>query len=171
MPESTFIEELLLEAEEKEQRLTLAHYDLIIIEITKLQNHIEAIFKEAESEIEIINQWALVKNVKTKEKIDFMTKKLEAYIRETGEKTIDLAHGTLKIRKKPDKVEITDLDSFLKIATQKMLTVVPETVKPNLSGIKSVIKLSGRTPQGVTVIEGKEEFSLKIKEVSNDTKD
>lgn len=168
--EQNFIDEILQEAEEKELQLTIAHYDLIIKEVSDLQKKIDATIKEAESEIEIINDWAMNRNVKHQEKIDFLNKKLEMFIRSQNQKTLDLPHGVLKIRKKPDKVEIKDIDVFLKSATQMMLTVVPETVKPNVTGIKSAIKMSGRVPEGVEVIEGTEEFSLKIKEANNDTK-
>ncbi|MBU2493260.1 MAG: host-nuclease inhibitor Gam family protein [Bacteroidetes bacterium] len=164
-----FINELLLEAEQKETELSFAHFDLIIKEISDLYNLIARTIKEAESEIEIINDWALNRNVKHQEKIEFLQKKLEAFIRSQNQKTINLPHGTLKIRKKADKVEITDMDEFLKSATQMMLTVVPESVKPNLNGIKTAMKMSGKVPKGVEVIEGTEEFSLKIKEVNNDS--
>jgi hypothetical protein len=83
-----------------------------------------------------------------------------------------LPHGTLKLRKKPDKVEVEDLDQFLASATHDMVTVVPEQIKPNLTSIKSIIKKSGRIPAGVKLIEGEDEFSLKLKqnmEVSDDT--
>lgn len=168
--ELSFIDELLNQAEEQEQKLTLAHYDLIIGEISNLQNRIESTIKEAECEIEIINDWALYRNVKSQEKIDFLMKKLEIYIREQNQKTIDMPHGILKIRKKQDKVEIKDMEAFLKSATHMMITVVPESIKPNLTGIKSAIKMSGRVPEGVEVIEGADEFSLNIKEICNDTK-
>lgn len=170
MNDISFIDELLQEAEAKEEELTLAHYDLIIAEISKLTNQIEEVFREAEREVQIINDWAINKNAKTQERIDYLKLKLEAFIREQNRKTISLAHGDLKIRKKPDKVEVKDLDLFIQHANKDMITIVPESIKPNLSGIKSVIKMSGRVPEGVELIEGKEEFSLKLKEVSNDTK-
>lgn len=167
---SDFIDELLIEAEEKETELTLAHYDLIIMEIIELQSRIEKTFKETEREIEIINDWALTRNSKSQDKIEFLNKKLEAFIRNGNEKTIELCHGTLKIRKKPDKVEIKDLELFLQKANQQMLTVVPETVKPSITGIKAFMKMSSLPPEGVEVIVGKDEFTLKLKEVYNDPK-
>lgn len=170
MYEVSFIDELLQEAESKEKQLTLAHYDLIIAEVSKLSNQIEEVFREAEQEVQIINDWAMNKNAKTQERINFLKQKLEKFIRDQDKKTIDLPNGTLKIRKKPDKVEVKDLDLFLQHANKDMITVVPESIKPNLSGIKSVIKMSGRVPEGVELIEGQEDFSLKLKEVSNDTK-
>lgn len=165
---SNFIDELLAEVEAQEQKLSMSHADLIVLEIAKLQSQIARTIKESEEEIKIIQNWALSKNVKLQERAELLQKKLEFFIRETGDKTVDLPHGILKIRKKPDRVEITDLESFLANANSGMLTTVPESVKPDLNKIKAVIKTSGRTPEGVTVITGNEEFSLKIKEINND---
>lgn len=163
MNESNFLEELLLEAEQKEIKQTQAYFDLILIEIGKLQSQIEVNFAEAEKEIEIIKEWSLNKNSKLQDKIDFLSRKLEAYIREECKKTIELPHGDLRFHKKPDKVEVADLELFLKSATSDMIRTQPEEIKPDLNKIKAYIKEKGRIPEGVTVTEGKEEFSYKLK--------
>lgn len=87
--------------------------------------------------------------------------KLEAYIRERGDKTISLCNGTLKMHKKPDRVEIEDLELFLKNARKEWLSVIPEQVKPNLLAIKNYIK-TRPTPQGVKIIEGQIEFNYSL---------
>ncbi|MEO8231490.1 MAG: host-nuclease inhibitor Gam family protein [Ignavibacteriota bacterium] len=163
MNENNFLDELLLEAEQKEIKQTAAYYDLILIEIGKLQSEIESNFAEAEKEIEIIKEWSLIKNSKLQDKIEFLSRKLEAFIIEEGKKTIELPNGDLKFHKKPDKVEITDLNEFLKSATVDMIKTQPEEIKPDLNKIKAYIKEKGRIPKGITVIEGKEEFSYKLK--------
>lgn len=163
MNENNFLEELLLEAELKEIKQTQAYFDLMLIEIGKLQSQIEVNFAEAEKEIEIIKEWSLSKNSNIQDKIDFLSRKLEAYIREEGKKTIELPHGDLKFHKKPDKVEIADLELFLQSATSDMIRTQPEEIKPDLNKIKAYIKEKGRIPKGVSVIEGKEEFSYKLK--------
>ena len=66
------------------------------------------------------------------------------------------------MHKKPDKVEITDIELFLSNAKPNMLTVIPETVKPDLNKIKAFVKIKS-VPLGVTVTEGKEEFTYKLK--------
>jgi hypothetical protein len=65
------------------------------------------------------------------------------------------------MHKKPDKIEVEDLELFLKKAKPEMLTVIPEQVKPNLNKIKSYIKTKP-VPKGIKLIEGKEEFSYKL---------
>lgn len=160
--EVDFIEQLLKEAEQKEEKQTAAYYDILLIEIGKLQDQIAQNFAEAEKEVNIIKQWALNKNSKLQNKINFLCLKLEAYIREEGVKTIELPHGELRYHKKPDKVEITNLDQFLSSATADMIRVVPEEIKPDLNKIKAYIKEKGRIPKGITIMEGKEEFSYKL---------
>jgi len=161
--ESTFIDELLEEAEAKEQQQTEAYFDVLLMQIQSLQSQISNNFAEAEKEVSMINQWALAKNHGIQMKIEAIERKLEFFIREKCMKTIELPHGTLRLHKKPDRVEVTDMDIFLKHAGPETVTIVPEQVKPDLVKIKSYLK-SHRVPNGVTVIEGKEEFSYKLKE-------
>jgi hypothetical protein len=73
----------------------------------------------------------------------------------------------LKLHKKPDKVEVTDMNEFLASATSEMLNVIPEQIKPDLNKIKSFIKLSRKIPAGVTLVEGIETFTYKLKSKEN----
>lgn len=156
-----FIDDIIKEAEDKEEQQTEAYFDLLLLEIKRLNSEIEKNFTEAEKEAELVKNWALTKNSKLQGRIDWLATKLEGFIREKNEKTIELPNGTLKMHKKPDKVEITDLDIFLKHARSELLTVVPEQVKPDLNKIKAWMKTHS-LPKGVSVIEGKEEFSYKL---------
>jgi len=167
MPEIDFIDQILKEAEENEALRTQAYYDLQLIEIRKLQQQIEKNFAEAETEVKIIQDWAIRKNAALHERLLFIERKLEAWIREQGLKTIDLPNGTLKMHKKPDKVEVADMEAFLKHAKPEMLSIIPEQVKPDINKIKAFIR-QNYTPAGVTVTEGKEEFTYKIKEIKED---
>ena len=162
MNDNNFLDELLFEAEQKEIKQTAAYFDLILIELGKLQAEIESNFAEAEKEIEIIKEWSLIKNSKLQDKIEMLSRKLEAYIREENKKTIELPHGELRFHKKPDRIEISNLDEFLKSATADMIRIEPEQIKPDLNKIKSYIKEKGRVPKGVTLIEGNQEFSYKL---------
>lgn len=159
--QENFIDDLIKEAEEKEEKQTEAYFDLLLLEIKRLNSDIEKNFDEAEKEVEIIKNWALSKNSKLQDRIKWIELKLEAFIKERKEKTIELPNGVLKMHKKPDRVEITDMDLFLKHARAEMLSVVPEQMKPDLNKIKAWVK-SHLAPKGVTVIKGKEEFSYKL---------
>jgi len=159
--EVNFLDELLMEVEAKEQQQTEAGYDLMLLAIKKYQSEIKRNFEEGDKECQLIQSFVLSKNSQIQEKVIWLERKLEAYIREQEEKTISLPNGTLKMHKKPDRVEVDDLELFLKNARKEWLTVIPEQLKPNLLAIKNHIK-TRPTPKGVKVIEGEIEFSYKL---------
>lgn len=160
MDEKNFLDELLEEAEQRELQNSEAFMDLVLLEIKRINEKVSANFSNAEKEIELINAWAIKKNTILEERKKFLERKLELFIKERGEKTISLPNGELKYHKKQDKVEITDMDAFLANANKELLTEVPSSYKPNLTNIKKWIK--SKPIAGVTVIEGKQEFSYKL---------
>src|ERR1035437_930392 len=169
MSEKIFLDELLEEAESKEFYQTEAYYDLILLQIKNLQEQIANNFSEAEKEINLINNWTLTRNSVLNERTQVLERKLEQFIRERQLKTLELPNGILKLHKKPDKVEIEDMELFIKNAPSEVLTIIPETVKPDVAKLKAFIKRRP-IPVGVKIIEGKEIFSYKlngIKEVEN----
>jgi hypothetical protein len=168
--ENNFLDDMLKEIEAEENQQTEAYFDLVLLSIKQLNKEIAKNFDEAEKECRIINNWSLLRNNQIQERISYLERKLELFIKEKNVKTIDLPNGTLKFYKKPDKVEIKDLNLFLKNAKPEMLTVVPETVKPDLNKIKAYIKTKP-IPPGIEVLEGKEEFSYKLKEVNDNGKE
>lgn len=163
MESREFIDQLLAEAEESEQEMTLAHYDMLIVDIIQQQRQINEIKEQAKREVELISEWRDKLLDKYLNRIDYLEAKLHSFIAESNVKTIDMPHGVLKIRKKPDKVTVEDMDTFIANAKAEMLKVVPETYKPDLNGIKNFIKRSGQIPQGVKFIEGTDSFSLSLK--------
>ena len=158
-----FLDELLQEVELKEQEQTEAYFDLLLLQIKQLNSQIAYNFSQAEKECSMINNFVLHKNAQLQERIRWFELKLEAFIKERNEKTITLPNGTLKMHKKPDKVEIEDIDLFLKKARPEMLTIVPEQVKPDMNKIKAFIKTKP-VPPGIKITEGKEEFTYKLTE-------
>ncbi len=161
-----FIDELLAEAEAEEFKLHLAHVDLVLVEISNLNEEIQKNFTQAEEEKRLIDEWALSKNSKLQDRIDWMTRKLEAFMKEQGDdvKTIDLPNGKLLRRKQPDKIEIVDMEKFMLNADQTMISIIPEIVKPDMNKIKAFYKRSMFLPEGTKLIVGKENFSIKLKQ-------
>ena len=162
MSESNFLDDLLEKAEQKDEMRTEAYFDLVLLQIKSLQEQIGINFKEAEKEVQHINTWVLQRNSILDERCKFLELKLEAFIRVKKLKTIELPNGTLKMHRKPPKIEIENLELFLKHARPEVLTIIPEQVKPDLNKLKAFIKTKP-VPEGVIVIEGKEEFSYKLR--------
>jgi hypothetical protein len=161
--ENNFIDEVLREAEEKEKKLEQAHLDLILVEIAKLEENMERNFDTAAMERDLIKNWALERNSLLQSRIDWLSKKLEKYLREEKLKTLDLPNGIIRIRKQQDQVQVIDEEKFFNNATNDLLEIIPETAKISLLKIKSWIKKTGRTPVGCEVIKGINKFSYQIK--------
>ncbi len=159
--EANFLDELLQEAEIKEEEQTEAYFDLLLLQVKELTKRIEYNFSQSEKECSMINNFVLHKNAQLQEKINWLELKLESFIKARNEKTISLPNGTLKMHKKADKLEIEDIDLFLKKAKPEMLTIIPAQLKPNLNAIKSYIKTKP-VPPGIKIIEGRTEFSYTL---------
>lgn len=166
--QENFIDELLREAEEKETQLTYEYADLILLEIKTLQSKINQVNETSQKEIKILEDWALNKSVKYQDRIEFLEKKLNQFILGSNERTIDLANGTIRLRKGREKLEVYDMNLLLANKFSPELIRIKEDVKPDMQKIKDFINRSGKVPNGVKVIPGVEnEFSYKIKGGSN----
>lgn len=161
---------MLLEIESKEKQMELAHADMVLKEISSLNAEISKILSQAEEEKQIITEWAIQRSAKLNERAEWLTKKLEAFMneQEASVRTIDLAHGQLLKRKQAEKISIDDLESFLNNQNLSQLTTTsPEVVKPDLNKIKSFYKMTGKIPQGCSLVESSDRFSIKLKGVVN----
>ena len=101
MVDSNFINNMLLEIEAKEKQMELSHVDAVLIEIASIQSQIEKNFQQAQVEHELISEWAIQRNSKLQERIEWLTRKIEAFMNEAepNTKTLDLPHGILQKRK------------------------------------------------------------------------
>lgn len=167
--EINFLDELLKEEELKEQKQSEAYCDLILMQIAELNQKIEYISAVAQKEINIIQNWLYNKSEAIQKRISYLESYLEQFMKTNNLKTIDLPHGILKMRKSPDRVEITDIDVFLRNAKNDFIRIIPEEIKPDLNKIKAFIKKTGVIPEGVTFIEGEEQFTYKLKTNNKET--
>jgi len=165
-----FMEDLLNEIEEKEVEQTNAHFDLLLIEIKNLEDEIAKNFEQADKEVQLIKDWALSRNSKLHDRVERIERVLERFIRESKEKTIDLPNGILKMHKKPDKVEIENLELFLQHAKTEMLTKVPESYKPDMAKIKQYVAGHMTPPKGVKVTKGQPAFTYKLRKDNEDVR-
>ena len=162
-PEVSFMDELLAEAEAKENSQLDSIMDMVLIEIRKLDEQIARNFRTSDEECKLIQDWALRRSAKQQDRINWLAVKLEKFIRDRGVKTVSLANGTLKIRRSQDKIEFFDMEAFMETTNPALLTLVPAYYTPNLKGIKEQIKLYDVVPDGVEVIPGSDKFSYKLK--------
>jgi len=162
----SFIDQLIEEAEQKEKKLEQSHLDLILIEIRKLEEEIERNFDTAAQEREIIKTWSLERNSILNSRIQWLSMRLERFLKEDKLKSLDLPNGIIRIRKQPDKISVVNEEKFFNNATSKLLSII-ETVKPDMLKIRAFIKQSGKVPSGVEVTKQENKFSYTIKRNNN----
>ncbi|NJD23313.1 MAG: hypothetical protein FIA82_11690 [Melioribacter sp.] len=123
---NNFLNELLLEVEQKEKQMELAQVDMILKEISSLNSDIAKILSQAEEEKQIMCEWAIQRSAKLNERVDWLSKKLEAFMneQEPSVRTIDLAHGQLLRRKQVEKISVGNLETFLLNKNLSQLTSI-----------------------------------------------
>jgi|SRR6267143_1327347 len=162
---TSFIEELLRESEQKDKLLQIEmnrlRADQILAALTVLEQKADDVNKLADDEIKLIEEYRLAELQKIEKKATWLSWQLEQFIRSTGEKSINLPHGTLKLRLGRDKVEITDLDKFMRVAqTRNLLRPIPESYEPDLQKTLAYVKMHGFLT-GVKLIAAQSKFSYK----------
>ena len=163
--EPVWLTELLEMAERNEvkQRIEMSKIraDQALTVIASIEEKASEIEQIAEEEIKLISSWKESELVKLQKKESWLSFQLEQFLRTTGENTLNLAHGIIKVRKSRDKVTVVDEEKFLPIG-QKLGLVrrVDAKDEPDLNAIRAYLKLHGnRPPIGITVTPGQPTFS------------
>jgi hypothetical protein len=167
-----FIEELLAEAEVADAKQLIEvnkqRADQLLMAISLLEGRSEEINIMVDAEVALFEEYRSVEISKLDKKITWLAWNLEQYMKGTGEKSLALPHGDLKLRKGRDKIEITDMPTFLKVAGQKgLLRAIPESYEPDMRALTEYAKYSGVTPPGCSLIPASTKFTYKTKGVSN----
>jgi hypothetical protein len=159
-----FIEELLLEAEhadqEKKIEMDRLRADQILAAIAKLEEGMAEVNVLCDSELKLIEEYRASEINRLDKKRSWLLFNLDGFMRTTGEKTLRLPHGTLKLRKGRDRVAVVAMEQFLKIG-QKLGLVrkIPESVAPDLQAILNHVRTTGEVPPGIEVIPAEVKFS------------
>jgi hypothetical protein len=164
---TSFMDELLAEVEEKEQQrkieLDRLKADQLLMAVAKLDGQIEDVNKLADDEIKLIEEYRRSEVERVEKKRSWLLFNLENFARQTGEKTIRLPHATITLRKGRDKVEIEDMEKFLKIATRYgFLRTTPESKEPDMTALNAYVKRTGDIPLGTKFIPAAVNFSYSL---------
>ena len=164
----TFLDELLKEAEEADEKkriqMSKVRCDQVLQSIAILESKIDEVNSIAEHEQKIIAEWQSSENSKLERQIAWLAKQCEEYIRSTGDKTIQLAHGKLSLRAGKAKVSIVDEAAFMRIAEKEgLVRVKPEEKLPDLLKIHEFIRVNRFPPAGVSYTPATVNFSFKTK--------
>jgi phage host-nuclease inhibitor protein Gam len=164
---TSFMEELLAEVEEKEQlkkiELDRVKADQLLMALKTIDTQSDEIELVARDEISLIESWHNRELERLEKKRSWLCWNLEQFLKGTGEKTIRLAHGTIKERMGRDKVDIADIDVFSKVgAKYGLLRTYPEREEPDLNAVLAYIKRTGEIPPGVVLIPGVSKFGYTL---------
>jgi phage host-nuclease inhibitor protein Gam len=153
----------MAEHQEEKRRIDMSKIraDQALTVIASIEEKAAEIEQIAEEEIKLITAWKESELEKLRKKESWLSFQLEQYMRTTGENTLNLAHGVIKVRKSRDKVTVVDEEKFLPVG-QKLGLVrrIDAKDEPDLNAIRAYLKLHGnRPPIGVTVTPGQPTFS------------
>jgi hypothetical protein len=159
-----FIEELLLQAEQADQdrriEMDRLRADQILAAIGKLEEGMAEVNELCEKELRLVEEYRTNELSRLDKKRCWLVFNLDGFMRSTGEKTLRLPHGSLKLRKGRDKVAVVALEEFLKIGPRlKLVRSVPEQIMPDIQAIINHIKTTGEIPTGVQFIPADVRFS------------
>jgi hypothetical protein len=168
----SWLEELLVEAEaadaKKQIEVTKLRADQLLMAISILEIKSDEINTMVDAEVALFEEYRSTEIAKLDKKMSWLAFQLEGFMKSTGEKTLALPHGELKMRKGRDKIEITDMERFLPIAQAKgLLRAIPESYEPDMRVLLEYAKYSGVTPPGCSLIPASTKFTYKTKGVSN----
>jgi hypothetical protein len=159
-----FIEQMLLEAEQAEEKhqieLDRIKADQMLSAVSVVEGQMADVNDLVEKEIRLLEEYRSNELSRLDKKRSWLTWNLEQFIRSTGEKTIRLPHGQLKIRKGRDRVAVVSLEKLLEVGPALgLVRTVPEQLTPDIQAILTHIKNTGNIPPGVEFIEADTKFS------------
>jgi hypothetical protein len=159
-----FIEALLLQAEQADQEKKIEmdrlRADQILAAISKLEEGMADVNELCDKELRLIEEYRANEVARLDKKRSWLVFNLDGFMRSTGEKTVRLPHGSMKLRRGRDKAVVVAMDEFLKIGPRlKLVRSVPEQITPDIQAIVNHIKTTGEIPAGVQFIPADVRFS------------
>jgi len=130
--------------------------------IKYLEDEISQYKSTAEKLMQEIETWLGHKASQKLSQIDFLSGRMEEYLRTREIKSMSLPGGLIGLRKQQDKIEITNEELFYEKADAGLIRKIPETQEPDLKKIKEQIKLTGEVPDGVDVVSQESKFYYKL---------
>jgi hypothetical protein len=130
--------------------------------IKYLEDEIGQYKSTAEKLMQEIENWFKSKNKQKQSQIDFLSGRMEEYLRTREIKSMSLPAGIVGLRRQPDKVEVTNAELFYEKADANLIRKIPETQEPDIPKIKQQIKQTGEVPDGVDVVSQESKFYYKL---------
>lgn len=168
-----FIEELLLQAEQADQdrkiEMDRLQSDRMLAAIAAIEEDMAAVNDLCDKEVRTIEEYRSKQVARLDKKQAWLIFNLEGFMRATGEKTLRLPHGQLKLRKGRDRVAVVAIEQFLKVGRKLgLVKEIPESVTPDLQAILNHFHCTGEVPPGIQVIPAEVRFTYSTNGGSTD---
>ena len=122
---------------------------------------LEAIQNHAAEQRAKIIAWETCETEKIQRRITWHQNGLQAFLWNTGLKTMNLIHGTLKRIAARESVVITDEDALrLWAASHPQEVLRPVKPAPDKRAILALVKSTGEMPDGCEIEKGEDSFSV-----------
>jgi len=146
-----FIDQIIQEAEERKaaERVEMNNLraDDMLKALAELDGQMSEVNSLCNTETARIEAYRQTELSRLDKKRSWITFNLDAYIRESGEKTIRLPSGTISLRKGRDRIAIVSMEVFLPAASRLgFLKTVPESFEPDQQKIMAYLKRTGSVP-------------------------
>tara|TARA_R110002020_G_scaffold35413_1_gene106860 strand:+ start:149 stop:673 length:525 start_codon:yes stop_codon:yes gene_type:complete len=143
--------------------------DALLYCIGKEQSGMNDVRMQAQKQIDKIKLWEEVQTAKHQKVIDGMEIRLQSYfialvVDNPDLKTKSMVNGTMKVRKRQPLITVEDEGLFLQKDNGDLTRIVPASLAPDKNAIKKYIKETGDIPEGISVEERDDKFSITINE-------
>lgn len=140
--------------------------DQILSAIHVIEQQISDVNDLVAKEISLLEDYRSQEVSRVDKKLTWLVFNLEQFMRASGERTIRLPHGTLKLRKGRDRIIIAEMEKFLERAGRRgLLKQVPESFVPDMQAISEYHKKTGGAlPDGCQLIPAQIKFTFSTTE-------
>ena len=162
-----FIAEMLKESEARDEERKIEmdrlRADEMLAAIAVLEGQMREVQELCEKEAKLIEEYRARELARIDKKRSWLLFNLEGFTRSSGNKTIRLPHGTLKLRKCRDRVVVVAVEKFLEVGRMLgLIRKIPAFEAPDVQAILHRIQTTGDIPDGVEYIPGEIHFSYTI---------
>lgn len=162
-PRPDFLEQLLQDSDTADAaarvEMDRLRADQMLAAISILENQMADVNELVDREIKLLEEYRSNELARLDKKRSWLIFNLEGFMRSTGEKTIRLPHGHMKLRKGRDRVAVVALEQFLEVGPKLgLVRTVPQQVTADMQAILNYVKVHGDVP-GVEFIPGDTRFS------------
>jgi len=134
-----------------------ASIDKLLYVVRKLEAEVADNEASARQQLEEVESWLERVNSKLEAQRSYILAKCRQWLEISHKRSIRLVNGTLKLRKRQDKLEILDPDTVL--ADSRFQREIPAKIEIDKKAIREHFKSTGEIPGGADLIPQEDQFS------------